>query len=544
MKKFFSNYSHLKQNVIILLLILLCHFPLLLISKTENPDAAYIYRNLLSLDFPLGYLTALINFETYDFQPVRDLSLYIDLIFFESYGLVISILLNCLIWTGSCYQILKILEEKTSAYRPWKLLLLTCCFSVYPIFAPSLNWGIARKHLLAFFFILCATRELIAWERSKTSSLKVIVMYSLSVLSLPISIGWPAWAFIYCRGQSSALDKKSRPLFASLGIISALLAGINWAYYNTSWKFLEVYPRKASGFEPLAIMSNLGFQVKQILFPYNLTVFYQHTEDSTYFFALLVVSWILIIILSRKYSKAWLWPAFSLFPMMTIISTPTIYYDTYVIVPAFAFFMFLVTTFEKTVSRHAHLLLVPLIIWSYFTWQDNEAWKNPVVFYTKAQAITPSCTNALNLSYRLYRSGSKLPNELFDFIQTNECLEVDASQPPKTVLHVINTEAMILFFEDEIDSEFREKRLKELSLRHYYPLGVYLSYLAKTGQYDKIEVEMEQQNKKLEGLNIRLPYDFIFSETVPEYCRKRKLKQCLKYVTRWYKSEPSLPYFQ
>ena len=163
------------QFLILLVIILASHFPLLLVKQIENPDAGWIYDNLESFGSLSEYFKALVDFRTYDFQPVRDLTFYIDIFVFRSTGYVISIVLNSLIWAATCFLVLKILMSEMKERASVELLFFVCCFAVYPVFQVSVNWGIARKHLLSFFFVLLATHELLSWEKKPRSLLPLLL---------------------------------------------------------------------------------------------------------------------------------------------------------------------------------------------------------------------------------------------------------------------------------------------------------------------------------------------------------------------------------
>lgn len=528
---------------IILIVVLGAHFPLLVVQQIENPDAALIYDNLGSLQFPLEYLRALISFETFDFQPIRDITFYIDIWVFNKTGYVISILLNCIVWAGACYQLLSILKKELRVAASWQLLLLVLCFSVYPIFEPSINWGIARKHLLAFFFILSATRSLLDWEEEKKSIVPIVTYYLFSILSVPISIAWPAWVFIREDHFRGMRNPRVRSLIVSLFLISVMVAAINFAYYKTSYVFLEIYPQKISLINPLMMLVNLGFQFKQVLLPYNVSIFYIFEKSAFIYFGLLSVFILTLIYFSRSIKQIWMWPTFAIPPMLVILSTPHLYFDTYVIVPTFALFMFIVTTGSSFLNRYGKLLIIPFLIWFAITWNQYKFWDDPILGYEKAMTITPNCTNAQTLAARYLMEGRKLPNDLFEFIQLNRCLESYSGMSPTTALKTITVEAIILYGEDDIDLEYRERRLKELGSRSIYVMVFYIAFLAKTNQPEKLESLLAEQNKFLEGSNLRFPYDAIFSELVPEYCRNHELRECLKFVKRWNPRGQREPYF-
>ncbi len=529
--------------LIILITVLATHFPLLFVNQIENPDAALIYENLESLSYPFQYLKALVNFETFDFQPIRDFTFYLDIWVFNKTNFVISILFNCFIWAATCYQALKILEVELKSRISWELLLLVLCFAVYPIFEPTINWGIARKHLLSFFFIISATRSLIEWEEKKQSILPPVSYYLLSVLSVPISIAWPAWVFFRLKLFKGLRESRVRSLVLSLFLVSVVVAAINFAYYKTSFVFLNIYPQKISTLDPLIMLVNLGFQFKQILLPYNLSLFYSFDKSDLIYFGLLLAIILTLIYFIKANKQVWMWAAFALPPMVVILSTPYIYFDTYVLVSSFALFMTICTSVPTYLHRYGKLLIIPFCFWSVVTFNQHRFWNDPYAGYEKAMIVSPNCTNAQTLAARYLVGGKKLTNELYEFLQINKCLEPNASMSPGTALKTITVEAIILYGEDEIDLEYRERRLKELGSRSIYVMVFYIAFLAKSDQPEKLEALMLEQNKILQGTDVSFPFDPLYSDQIQKYCHKHALKECLTFLKRWKVKGRAEPYF-
>jgi hypothetical protein len=93
-----------------------------MISQTiVNPDTQFIFPILENIKGVFNYFDYLIGFRTLDFQPVRYLSLYIDLFVFNSTGFNITIFYNVLLWVSSCYILVKNLSKS-------EILLITAFF--------------------------------------------------------------------------------------------------------------------------------------------------------------------------------------------------------------------------------------------------------------------------------------------------------------------------------------------------------------------------------------------------------------------------------
>ncbi len=517
----------------LLLVIIIAHSSLLFPETLENPDASIIYPVLEKVTSIFDYFSKLAAFETIDFQPVRDLTFFIDLWWFDHFSFEITIILNCFIWALACFNLLKVAEENTETEKITSLLLILC-FAVYPVFLQTVNWGIARKHLLALLFTLLATREFFKWIKGGGKEFKIVVWYTLSLLSLPISIGWPVWAFIYCKYYQPG-DRDKKKLFSVLGLIMFLLLLINWAYYKSSYTFLEVYPRKVSNFDPIMIAINMGQQFWQLIYPYQLSFFYNFDHKALWGLGLFLVAMIVFFLKYRKNTYLWMWVLFGACHAVVILSTPEIYYDSYVVFPGAALFICIVKIWSSKIKSLKFLLLLPLIFFSAFTFSQNSYWKTSKDFFQRNFENEKSCSNALQLSTPYYLAQKKLPNDLYEFIQMNSCLIPFPGDTVKMIRRKVLIESMSMFNEDEIDHDYREERLQELGKREFYPMAMYIAFLVKEDRKAEVESVSQFLNEKLKGSGQKIDYDPIIMSVVPVYCKRHRLEQCLTFLSYWKK---------
>lgn len=230
--------------------------------------------------------------------------------------------------------------------------------------------------------------------------------------------------------------------------------------------------------------------------------------------------------------------------MIVTASTPEVYFDTYVIVPTFALFMTIMTGSMSTRLHWAKYAWAIGLTWFAFTLKGNSFWSDPVYAFEKGFEISPNCTNALNLGRRHYEhKHTRLSPELYNFIQNNECLKATADLPPNMALKLISFEALMMYFEDELDADYRKLRSQELSTRSLPTFLTYAAFLAKMDFPDELELEMKKQNDLLKGRSFKFPYEFVFSDIVPAYCRERRLTECNEYVKRFKDKPDPAPYF-
>ena len=293
-----------------------------------------------------NYLIDLVNFETIDIQPIRDLSLYVDILIFKYFNLNVTVLHNLFIWFLSCLILRKILLKNFPTLNIFSANLLIILFSLYPLFSTTLLWGIARKHTLSFLFILLATNEIMKNDVRKISMIKSGFFYWLSILCQPINLLWPIWGIFWMFKH-----QKQRLRHYILIVLPIFLGGfwINWKYYNLSNVFKLYYHSKLESFVniPEKILS-LGHYVIQLVLPINLTFSYEigHWQSIVG----IPVGVLLFYFLFKKikdHSFFFIWSIYGIGPLLIITNTPKLMLDCYLLVPSIAFFIILIKVFEQ-----------------------------------------------------------------------------------------------------------------------------------------------------------------------------------------------------
>ena len=529
--QFKSAPSNLVSLGVITLLVLLTHFPLLFPGQIINPDAQYIFPILESVTGPLDYLAKLSHYETLDFQPVRDLSLFVDLLVYRETGVVISVFLNCLFWIGGCFLVWRLIQETIK--DDGRSLLLTLSFAVYPIFGQALNWGIARKHILAFFFTTWATLFLFRWVKEQRGEFKICLLYTLSVLSLPVSMLWPLWAMFYVYVYHPELKARFKKPAIFLCTLALLLIYINWSYYKTSLTFLEIYSKKENSLNLLAIFVALGHYTKQFLFPYQLAFSYTYDNLSVAGLGVFFVLAAVFLLRKNKEKREWIWVAFSAVHLMVLLSSPRIYFDTYVLLPGLGVLMLLALLTRNWQPRRFHWLVIPILIWGGFSLRDSFPWKEKSSYYENNYKRDQNCTSAMSYAVNLYFLDRPIPPELYAFIQENSCTQLQKDMTQNSMIWTMTFEAIQLLKENEIDLDYRLSRLQELGSKNYIPMLIYACLLAELDRENELEEVMRNLNRSFRGNDMVIGYHPIYSEILPAYCQENQLRECLEFTKRF-----------
>lgn len=174
-----------------------------------------------------------------DVQPIRDLSYWIDKSLQPFFTLSIFKLSNLIYWHTACFLTTFFIPLYFSLYKEKfdsiYAILASSCLLIHPAMTIPVAWISARKHLLAFLFIISASIFLLKYiKKSKLTYLILsVLMFILSVGSHTIYCLWPFWAS-WTLYQHLSKTKKSWALIFSLIIFTiGFLSGIgNYIYYK------------------------------------------------------------------------------------------------------------------------------------------------------------------------------------------------------------------------------------------------------------------------------------------------------------------------
>jgi hypothetical protein len=483
------------------LMIFISYYPLLSAGTSVDPDAQIIIPNLEAGN----YFKNLFSLRTIDFQPVRDLTLKIDLWIFQSFDLRSVIVQNFLWWLGCCLMIYFILKKLHGNSRNLPLHLAVL-FGVYPLFAPVVGWGMSRKHLLSFFFILVATHSLLKIkELNLKSSLKLALFFLLSVLSQPITILWSLWALIFCykNHPRTTLLKFLAPSF----LVTAVIGVINYSYYQNSSVFKYHYDSKtAEAFNFPDKVLALGHYTYQLFFPYQLSFKYD-LGDYQVLLGLIPFSAILFLCYKvrsfRRLSAEWL--SLGFLTLAVVLNTPNILSDSYLLVPAFT----LLIVFSYYLKKQ-HFSIPVIILLGIISFFEGRNWLNPITLTEVSFERRPNCRNALNFARMNYESFKKAPIEAKDYILRYECLKNAGGTNYGNIANV-NFMSYMFYHEDEIPLDLRIKRLEQFSRSSLVAdmtlAGLYIK-LGETERAKKTINEIVHKAKAIEISGKRIPYDY------------------------------------
>lgn len=530
-KPLMKRYAHL---FVIGTLLLVSYYPVLSVKQTVNPDAHFILPTLDEQEGVFKYLQSLLKFEMIDFQPIRDLSFAVDQWIYRDFRINISIWQNLIWWLLSCHLIFKLIDKTfTNLNHIYKILLLSF-FSTYPIFSQTIAWGIARKHLMAFYFlVLFITKFFEVKDFSFKNSVKISFIFLLSLLSQPIHLFASCWVYIYLKIKKNLTTKNTLMFTAPMFFSSFILGLVNFFYYKYSSVYLHFYPSKNNDFDISDLVLAIGHYFFQMLFPYILS-FDTSLGEYTIFIGLILFVCFLFWIYKKPDINQILWVTLGLPALIIILKTPTFVYDTYLLGPTLGLFFFFCLKFSSAKKKsRIFILLIPVVIFNILFVSDySTTWTSKTFFTKKNFETRPNCLSANNYLMMTYEDQIPPPSYLKHFIAENQCLK-KFIKTPEQINQFNHVKSRVFFYEASLPLNERETVLKSLANEKLiFSLALTAHYI-KENKIDLADDELNKTLSRAKGHDIKfILCDKIVEIYVTPHCQRKNWKECLELTAK------------
>ncbi len=390
--------------------LLFAYGPLIASDPILRRDDETLLRGVRGLSSPLAWPEAVRTGRILDVQPVRDLALGVGLRASALSGHGLFHAFNLLLWICICVLAWR-LFARTAGER--LALFALPLFALHPIFAGSVGWISASKHLLAAAFLLGAAllllRAIDERNAAPRSALAFCALYALAMLSQPIGLLFPLWAALAVMLLSPAPSRRALlrwpavllPLFALAGFINA-------AYYTRLYPQLAASKLvEASAGERLLSLGRTAFN---LLSPIALSPIYSPGSvwNLVGLFALLLLAWLL---LRRSSREVWLAFAFASFPLalVTLRMTNIFVSDTYALLPAVGIFSALLARLRDAGPRAMRIGGVTLLALSLpaaaLTARQARTWRSDAALWEHAAEVEPCPQTLVRFGGELLRLG-------------------------------------------------------------------------------------------------------------------------------------------
>lgn len=524
--------------LIYMAILILIYLPILLSPVNVDPDAQLIFPLIDKVEGLSHYFELLFSYKTLDIQPVRDFSLWIDWTIFKNFQVNTIILHNIFLWSiilATIQRLTKFIFPDLKERATQGIVIL---YGIYPLFAATLCWGVARKHILAYLFILLTTE---AFLKRKNFAL-ITLLYALSVFSQPITIPWPIWASLYLVLNREKISEQMKLIPSYLVMMSAV--AINFQYYKSSALFKSYYESKTEN--PLEVADKflgLGHYVYQLILPYW-PAFAYNLGDPSVWAGILIFTFIVLFLLKSKIDRSWLmiWGSFFFFPLAVVLTNPQVLSDNYLLTSSFAIFIILIQVFKSKLRYGAWIFAGLFIFWGAKTSYESYLWTDPMLFLKERNFDRrANCDSAINLARKSYLFEKKLSTELSDFLTTRDCHD-PLFKTPAHAISYIHFQSYVLFYEKNFDLQKRMDTLSKLAQGTYFPKVVLASLYAEIDRKEevlKLTSEIHQEKDFIQWLDY---YEPIVAEVLKPYCEKNHLEKCLE-VSNHFTVKKKMPWY-
>lgn len=485
------------------------------INHGSSIDENIIITPLKDIDSFSEYLQARDEHKVYDIQPIRDLSHSIDIFLGKTNENISQIgILHNLILLFIIVFVFKNLLLKLNIH-PINANYFSLIFLFHPAIYEIFIEPTSRKHILASLFFLISIYVFHELKQRKTlASLMVLLTFSLSVLSHPITLFTPYFLFLY-KGLKRDLKTKIIILAPSF-IMSLYLAFLNYQYYAVKYKEITNVSKVYGEFNFGKTLLCIGLHLKQIFMPFFFSQYYFNLHFSELIFVILFCISILLLIKHRQYILLYyLIPLFSTMVILYHRQVDLIFLNTYLLIP-FISILFVLAHIRLHKNFRYVIVFFLLIIMSYRVYIRHDDGR----FFETSYKNQPTCHQLQSLVHHLSLSGSQDLDDLFfwgKLIVKEKCLMTNKQN--EYLPYVILT--LVVFSDPNISKEVKVEQFKtrfgmgDVNLLH-----------------DALKI-IENKNTQDLKLNFDIYHNSILlnykpGKIIKKYCEKRKSKYCFK----------------
>lgn len=383
-----------------------------------------------------------------DVQPIRDLSMFADIWILRHWGIHTFHLQNLVIWAATCLAFLSLLQR--IGIRASHARSATLLFALHPLNTACVSWVSARKHLLAYLFLILALDLFFRiWNAKaavpKSSYFLFLIFYCFSVLSQPIFALLPIWIAGYYALEYFPIAKKNDRIqfFATLAILFLLMAAFlawNRAHYESYYAFVREDPEKYSSLEwtsitgIMQILLAYGRGFYQILIPNTFAVTYSAESIENKIGLMLLLPFFLVCLKMLRWRTTLAWMGlFLLLPALPILKVRTLFLtDTYLLGAALAIWILFLLLVEKIqipltgrkiiLARFLYAALI--LLFTIESIADTKMWLSENEMWQNAYEKEPTCLSSLNYGLLLFKRDENIPAvRAVDFYIRNKCHE-------------------------------------------------------------------------------------------------------------------------
>jgi tetratricopeptide (TPR) repeat protein len=410
-----SNQSRI-AGVVLLLLVAFCYRPVYHANFINFDDFLYVSSNdYVKAGFTVNSIRwAFTSFDLSNWHPVTMLSHMLD---YSLFGMNAAghHLMNVLIHAGNTLLLFLVLRTATGAL--WRSAGVAFLFALHPLHVESVAWISERKDVLSAFFLFLSLYAYAGYVHKRTvfHYLAAFVLFVLALMSKPMAVTFPFllllldyWPFgRYSHPTSDAFRNAGGRLRIPLPIVEKipfLLMSVVFSVLTylaqsqtgavSSLAALPLHVRCANAINAYALY------VVNMLFPYNLSVFYPLTANLPLWRTILAACFLVLTTgLAWHWRKrrpfvivGWLWYLGTLVPVIGLVQVGSqALADRYTYIPLVGLFILLIWMLpsasprKKTVMAIEGAILLPIALFLIVTTRSQAAtWADTMSVFMRA----------------------------------------------------------------------------------------------------------------------------------------------------------------
>ncbi|MBT4792828.1 MAG: hypothetical protein HON90_14735 [Halobacteriovoraceae bacterium] len=514
---FGSHYYYLILGLVALTI----YYPIIIKDHLFDIDYDLVIGPLRNVNTISDYFKVFTSKDLFDVQPIRDLSLLIDIQLEKIFNHQFFGISSLILWLGTILTLEKILNFYTLKINSRLICLIA--FS-HPLMTWVLGWPTARKHILSCFFITLATLYTIKMLRKNgKESFYIFLFCLLSLLSQPITGLGIVIFFLYTYEHL----KQRKELLELLGLLSVtflLIIGLNYFYYSYLYPDYTGTHKLAPVDTSSILVQFLAFSrsISQILIPLKFAQTY--TVESLLSFIgaplLAILSYYSYIKVGIKKTSFFI--LFIFYPLFLILLNPTNIFvsDTYLIVSIINFAIIAGYFLKKTSTRflRTSLFVVFFLVYSKSCIEIKNS-TTSLNFFQVSFEREPNCKNAHAYANELLKKNAVV---LFMNI-SGQALKNKCAMGGKIPSAIMN---QVYAFRIVLDESFtQEYKLSSLKKIYYItPETLFLMAIFLADKDPKESRRLFEENKILVHRDMKK----ILNATSKKYCKNSQL--CKNYT--------------
>jgi hypothetical protein len=493
----------------------------LLSSNYVGDIDAYLVSDIESVTSLSDYIQKWKNNKIHDIQPIRDLTYFMDSYLSKYIGFKTYHLTNIIIWLLICYSVFIITLKFVILPNP-SVLLLLMFYLGHPLFIKSVSHLGARKHLLAYLFILLCFNQIIKNKSDLRSNIKTHLFFLLSILSHPMNVLMPLLLAIYYWFYKKMSIKIIIKKTSILGLISLVFALLNLWWYLDIVQDISGVSRYSNENDIGDRLLAIGRYVSFMFLPVNFSSFYGKGSILTLvgLFLLPAVFYIFNKLLStQKMILLLLAFIFSIFPVIQKLLW-TFVSESYFLSGSFIFFIGLLLCIKnRKIKLFPLVIMVVFVLFNIFqSFITINDFTNEERYFRTSYENDQNCTNLIYYTEYLFKvrdidNASLYGNEMVQ----RKCYWFNKS----TQSRFTSLFAKVLIY-SKSDKESREELLINITNSGYYlKLHLALFYL-KDNQHEKFHEILKEGIKH----NVQFKKDSFFIQKGLSFCKDETHPAC------------------